>query len=108
MYLTVQSQEPKMPALVVRESSEVPAPRKTSSASLEQQRLYESFIRDVGTSNVGELELSENEAARSVKVRLTRAAKRLGTELQMWDTDGKVYFKSTTAAPRRGRPPKNA
>jgi hypothetical protein len=94
-----------MPALVVRESSQVPPPRK-DSASVAQQRLYEGFIREVGANNVGELDLGDGEETRPVKTRLTRAAKRIGTELQIWDADGKVYFKNAAETPKRGRPKK--
>jgi hypothetical protein len=51
----------------------------------------------------GELELTSGESARSVKVRLRRAASRVGAEVQIWDADGKVYF---MRGARRGRPRK--
>jgi hypothetical protein len=38
---------------------------------------------------------------RSVKVRLRKAASRLGVELEIWDADGRIYFKPPT---KRGRP----
>lgn len=72
-----------MPSFAIRELSEVPARRTADPAALEQQRIYESFIRDVGPTNVGELELSDAEAPRSVRTRLTRTAKRIGAQLQV-------------------------
>jgi hypothetical protein len=51
--------------------------------------------------NVGELELEAEEAIRSVKVRLRRAAVRLGMELDVWDVNGRVYFRIRQ---RRNRP----
>jgi hypothetical protein len=38
-----------------------------------------------------------------VKVRLRRAASRVGAEVQIWNSDGKVYF---MRGARRGRPRK--
>jgi hypothetical protein len=73
---------------------------------LEQQQLYEGFIRETGAANVGELALSEGEESRAVKVRLRRAANRMGTAIEIWDADGKVYFRSAASAPKRGRPRK--
>jgi hypothetical protein len=77
--------------------------RKTSSASRKEQETYDGFIRDVGSTNVGELHLEQAENARAVKVRLRRASKRLGIDIEIWDNDGKVYFKSAVQAPRRRR-----
>jgi hypothetical protein len=64
----------------------------------EQQQLFEGFIRETG-GNVGELELSPGEQIRPTKVRLRRAAGRLGIELDIWDASGRVYFR----AAQRGR-----
>ena len=89
-----------MPRLTIRKQSEVPAPSTTSKAVREQQQIYEGFIRGLG-GNVGELQLTPGEQLRSVKVRLRRAATRLSLTIEIWDSDGKVYFK---VAARRGRP----
>ena len=91
-----------MPSLKVRSASEVPSPRKTSKAVHEAQVQYEGFIQAID-GDVGELELSPDEQVRSVKVRLRRAATRLGREVDIWDADGKVYFQ---VASKRGRPRK--
>jgi hypothetical protein len=91
-----------MPTLSKRKPDEVPSRIRSSKAVQDVQRLYDGFIRDIG-ADVGELELGPTEAVRSVKVRLRRAATRTGTELQIWDANGKVYFSRTA---RRGRPRK--
>ena len=96
-----------MPTLSVRLLSDVPAPSRTSRAVREQQELFEGFIRQA-EGNVGEIELEPGDALRSIKVRLRRAATRLGASLEIWDADGKVYFQSETPKPTRGRPRKNA
>jgi hypothetical protein len=85
----------------VRKPDQVPGPVKSSRAVQEQHRLYESFIRDVGAGRVGELQLEPDDQMRSVKVRLRRAASRLGVELEVWDADSRIYFKPAT---KRGRP----
>ena len=91
-----------MPNLSIRKPSEVPPPHRTSKAVAEAQQQYEGYIREIN-GEVGELELDPEENLRSVKVRLRRAANRLGRELQIWDANGRVYFQVTT---KRGRPRK--
>jgi hypothetical protein len=91
-----------MPTLNVRNATEVPSPRRSPKAVQEGQLQYEGFIQTVD-GNVGELELAPEEQARGVKVRLRRAATRLGREIDIWDANGRVYFRLTT---KRGRPRK--
>jgi hypothetical protein len=91
-----------MPTFQKRTAAEVPQPSRVSRAVREQQELYDNFIKSAGT-DVGELELGPDENIRATKVRLTRAATRLGTQLQIWDANGKVYF---SRAVKRGRPKK--
>ncbi len=94
-----------MPKIMVRKISEVPAASKTTKAVRDQQLLYEGFIQEA-TGNVGEMSLDPGEAIRSVKVRLRRAATRIGVSLDIWDVEGKVYFQAEAPRPRRGRPKK--
>jgi len=94
-----------MPTFTRKKADEVPQPIRVSKSVREQQQAYEDFIRSSGT-DVGELELGPDENIRATKVRLTRAASRLGTPIQVWDADGKVYFSRT--ATKRGRPKKVA
>ena len=91
-----------MPTMTVRKASDVPIPVKGTKATREAQQQYEEFIQAIN-SDVGELELSEGEQPRSVKVRLRRAATRLGREIETWDAEGRVFFRVAT---RRGRPRK--
>ena len=93
-----------MPNLSLRKPEEVPQPSRAPRALQEQRRLYEDFVRQVG-ADVGELQLGDDENLRSVKVSLRRAATRLGSQIEVWDADNKVYFKSESR-PRRGRPRK--
>jgi hypothetical protein len=66
----------------------------------EQQQKYDDFIRRVEVNDVGDLELEPGENLRSVKVRLRRASSRLGIDIDIWDANGRVYFRRVT---RRGR-----
>jgi len=91
-----------LPALTVRSASEVPLPRRSPKAILEAQFEYEGYINAIG-ADVGELELGPSEQPRSVKVRLRRAATRLGKDIETWDADGRVYFRLVV---KRGRPRK--
>ena len=93
-----------MPKLEVRKASEVPSPSRSSRAVQEQQRMYEGFIREVG-AEVGELSLAPGEQVRGIKVRLRRASTRVGAPIEIWDVDGKVYFRAENQR-RRGRPRK--
>ena len=85
-----------MPGLVVREPNDVLAPSHTprAVAVLEQRRLYEGFIQGLD-GNTGELELSEGNAA-DYQVRVRQAATRLALELEIWDEDDNLNFKTVT------------
>jgi len=96
-----------MPQLSVRKASEIPTPSRAPKAAREQQEMYDSFVRQIG-SDVGQLELEQGEQARGIKVRLRRAASRLNTPLEIWDVDGRVYFQiQSKTTRRRGRPRKS-
>ena len=92
-----------MPNLSVRSASEVPQPRRATKAIQEAQLQYEGFIDSID-GDVGDLELDSDENPRGVKVRLRRAATRLGRDIDIWDANGHVYFRVAT---KRGRPRKN-
>jgi len=93
-----------MPRMTVRNANDVPTPTRSTKAVREAQEQYERFIQSIN-GDVGELELSEGEQLRGIKVRLRRAASRLGREIEIWDADGRVYFR---VASKRGRPKKLA
>ena len=90
-----------MPRLMVRKATEVPLPSRASRAVRELQQKYDGFVRGVDVTEAGELELEAGDNIRSVKVRLRRASSRLAVDVDIWDANGKVYFKRVT---RRGRP----
>jgi hypothetical protein len=92
-----------VPLLHIRKPSEAPPPSRSSKAVREQQQKYDEFVKKIDSNDVGDLELEASENIRSVKVRLRRASSRLGTDLDIWDANGHVYFRRVT---RRGRPRK--
>ena len=94
-----------MPTMTIRIASEAPAPNQSTKAIREAQLQYEEYVRAIN-SEVGELELSPDEQASGVKVRLRSAATRLGGEIEIWDANGRVYFRVATKGGRsRGRRP---
>ena len=89
-----------MPRMTIRSASEVPPPSRSPKAIREAQLQYEGYVQAIN-GDVGELELSAGEQPRSVKVKLRRAATRLGRDIEIWDANGRVYFR---VASKRGRP----
>jgi hypothetical protein len=96
-------EEVDVPLLHIRKPGEAPPPSRSSKAVREQQQKYDEFVKKIDSNDVGDLELEPSENIRSVKVRLRRASSRLGTDLDIWDANGHVYFRRVT---RRGRPRK--
>ena len=90
--------------MTVRSASDAPIPNRATKAVREAQMQYEEYVQTINT-DVGELELSPDEQPRSVKVRLRRAATRLGREIDIWDANGRIYFRVSS---KRGRPKKSA
>lgn len=97
-----------MPVMTVRKAAEVPQPSNTSKAVREQQKLFESFIRRIGSDEAGELDPAPGEQIRALKVRLRRASTRLNTQIEIWDANDKVYFIVRQLKRGRGRPRKVA
>lgn len=90
-----------MAKLHIRSASEVPQPSRAPKAARERQKMYEGFVREIGGTSIGELELSEGENLRGVKVALRRAATRIAQDIEIWDGNGRVYFRA--GAPKRSR-----
>jgi len=53
---------------------------------------YESYVAGVRRGQVGRLSPGQGESARGIALRISRAARRSGKEVQTWTTDGVVYF----------------
>ena len=67
-----------------------PPPHATSYA--EQMRQYEGYVRGLKKGQAGRLTPVAPETTRGLVVRVGRAAKRLGTDVETWTADGAVYF----------------
>jgi hypothetical protein len=90
-----------VPRFNVRNLDDVPRPSLSVQATEERQRAYEDFILQAD-GKVGELALERGEVRRAVKVRLRRAASRVGRSLEIWDADGRVYFSAPAASGGKG------
>lgn len=91
-----------MPIAHTRKMSEVPPPSRTSRKSRVKQSEYNGFVNLLKDDDVGELELAPEENLRGVKVSLRNAGTRLGIPLDVWDANGKVYYRRGTGT-KRGR-----
>lgn len=90
-----------MAKLTVRKPGDVPERSTGSKLVRERQAMYERFVREIGATGVGELELDPADNLRGVKISLSRAAKRIARTIEVWDADGRVYFRTTV--PKRPR-----
>jgi hypothetical protein len=67
------------------------APRSPLSARMAQ---YEGFVNGIKRGQVGKLSLTSGETERGVILRVRRAGKRLGKDVDAWSIDGAVYFRA--------------
>jgi hypothetical protein len=77
--------------------SEAPARPRSAGRLNDRMRQYESFVGQVGRSQVGMLVPDNDETPRGVALRINRAARRIGQSVETWVVGGVVYF-------RKGRP----
>ena len=89
-----------MPRLTIRRPDEVLIPLIKDKSSAELRADFEQLIRDAD-GGVGELRLSSADRVRSLRVRLSQAARRLGTSLEIWESDGRLYFRRELKRRRR-------
>ena len=92
-----------MPRLNIRRPDEVLVPVIKDKSSAELRADFEQLIRDAD-GGVGELRLTSGDKARSLRVRLSQAARRLGTSLEIWESDGRLYFRRELKRHRRRLP----
>lgn len=69
--------------------SEAPIVKKATSRTGKQS---EELVAALVPGMVGKVTLPRTISVRGAKVSLTRAARRLGKELKLWDADGIVYM----------------
>jgi hypothetical protein len=58
---------------------------------------YSEIVQRLTTEMSGALQLEEGESARTAKLRLRRASKRLGVELEIWEEAGLIHFQRVDA-----------
>ena len=69
-----------------------PGPLKQTARPSVRMRQYESFVNDVGPGEAGKLTPEGDETTRSLAMRVSRAAKRVGRTANTWTRDDAVYF----------------
>ena len=82
-----------MATFSVIDASLAPPQPRPSDPVRERMSEYEGFVRQVNRRRVGRLVASAGENERSLMVRVSRAAKRIGKAAEVWVVDGIVYFK---------------
>ncbi len=76
---------------VVKES-EAPRPSRQTGRLAVRMREYETYVSQVSGGKVGKLSPAAGESARGVALRVSRAGKRAGKNINTWVVDGVVYF----------------
>jgi hypothetical protein len=83
-----------MPTFEVLSAKDAPERPRRPGASAQRQREYEAYVTGLGKGRVGRLQPGKDETPRAVAVRVSRAARRLGREVETWVVDGAVYFRA--------------
>jgi hypothetical protein len=84
-------EEPVAEFSVLKES-EAPRRSKTAGRLSARMREYEGFVAGVKKGQVGRLAPASGESPRGVALRVSRAGKRIGRDVNAWVVDGTVYF----------------
>jgi hypothetical protein len=72
--------------------SEIPAAPKTSGRLSARMREYDKYIDSLKPNEGGKLMPDDGETARGIALRISRAAKRRGREVETRVVSGAVYF----------------
>jgi len=73
-------------------ASAAPSPMQQTGRASVRMRQYEDFVNAVGSDEAGKLTPEEGETTRSLAMRVSRAAKRVGKTANTWTRDNAVYF----------------
>lgn len=73
---------------------DAPQPSRQSGRLSSRMRLYEDYVRGLKAGEVGRLVPDDNETARGLALRVSRAAKRIERPIATWVVEGVVYFES--------------
>jgi hypothetical protein len=81
------------------------APAKPGGPMNKRAAMVQSIVSDLVPGKVAKVELEGTETTRGTKASISRAAKKLGRTVAVWDNQGVVYAElSEGRARRRGRP----
>jgi hypothetical protein len=72
---------------------DAPKPTRQTGRLAARMREYETFVTSVKSGQVGELTPNEGETARGLALRVSRAGKRIGRNIDTWVVNGVVYFR---------------
>ena len=78
---------------VIPEKS-APRPRSAPSPFASRMNEYEGYVRGLRKGTIGQLRPGPSETPRGVSMRVSRAARRVGTTIETWTADGAVYFRT--------------
>ncbi len=86
--------------------NESEAPAKPSGPLSKRAALVQEIVSSLAPGKVAKIRLEGSETPRGTKASLSRAAKKLGRSIAVWDASGVVYAGLTEdrAPRRRGRP----
>ncbi|HEX5500325.1 MAG TPA: hypothetical protein VFX03_13895 [Thermomicrobiales bacterium] len=65
-----------------------PKPRPTAS---KMTRQVEAMLANLKAGTVAKIDLEDHETARGVKSSITRASRRMGKDVDIWDAAGSVF-----------------
>jgi hypothetical protein len=77
-----------MKVTTIRPDEAPPKPRPTACTMTRQ---VEEMLANLKPGSVTKIDLEGNETARGVKSSITRAARRMGKEVDLWDAAGSVF-----------------
>jgi hypothetical protein len=81
-----------MAKFAVIAQKDAPKPTKQSGRLKKRMVEYDAYVQQVGAGKAGCLVPDDGETVRGVALRVARAGKRLGRDVETWVADGKVYF----------------
>jgi hypothetical protein len=76
---------------VVKES-DAPRPARQTGRLAARMREYEKYVDSVSSGKVGKLVPAKGESPRGIALRVSRAGKRAGKNVNTWVVDDVVYF----------------
>lgn len=81
-----------MAVFSVIKDSEAPRPARQTGRLAARMREYEKYVEQVTQGKVGKLVPSPGETPRAIAMRVSRAARRIGKNVNTWVVDGTVFF----------------